>query len=437
MRLAVTLWVLGTLWAPAAAIRAEVEWSPVTGQFTARYMGYDEESPREDRKNFGEGELRLEITGRLTEDLQLVAIPLLQYDTADKTEDGFQLHEDDIQRPLGTFEELHLTYYGKKFELAVGKQIFSWGVSQGLKPTDNLNAADFLDVPTLHKVGVPAVSFLRYGKIDVQVVVTPLFTPHRLPAPDNRWVILPEEALEQIEDATGVRPDILISRNLPEQTLDNAQAGVRLRSSSLVDGWDLELSAFHGQDPFGLFSARLALNPVRVLVDASYPEYTEVGGGFSTAAGRFTLHAEAVYHRTSHDIDDDYYQYVGGFDYTLDQGIPRALDRILLGVEYIGESVDNAHTRPATTFNTGFNRALVNSALGLIDFVFSEETTLRFGGGVNFNDEDFTARAQIKHEIVEGFQIEAGIDVFSGPTGTFYGTWQENDRVFVFSTYFF
>jgi hypothetical protein len=437
MRVAVGVMGMALALQPLASARAEVEWSPVTGRFTARYMGYDEESPHEDRKHFGEGELRIEIAGRLTEKLELVAVPLLQYDTSDKTADEFRLYEDEIQRPLGTFEELRLTYYGEKFELSIGKAIFAWGVSRGLKPLDNMNAADFLDVPTLHKTGVPAVSFLHYGKVEVQVVVAPLFTPHRLPQPDNRWTILPEEALRQIEEATGVEPAILIHRNLPEHDLDNAQVGLRLRSSSLVSGWDLEVSAYHGQDPFGLFSARLAFAPVRVLVEAIYPEFTETGAGFSTSVRAFTFHGEAVYHRTSHDIDDDYFQYVGGVDYVLDHGIPTSLDRILFGLEYIGESIDNHNTRPVTTFSTGFNRALVNSALGLVDFVFSEETKLRVGGGINFNDDDITGRVELDHELVENLALQVGVEGFSGPSDSFYGNWQENDRVFVFTVYHF
>src|SRR5687768_13844408 len=90
------LWVAVAV-AAAGPARGEVEWSPVTGEFTARYMGYDEESPREDRKHFGEGELKIRMTGRLTEDLQLVAVPLLQYDTGDKTADRFRIHEDDFE----------------------------------------------------------------------------------------------------------------------------------------------------------------------------------------------------------------------------------------------------------------------------------------------------------------------------------------------------
>ena len=189
--------------------------------------------------------------------------------------------------------------------------------------------------------------------------------------------------------------------------------------------------------PFGLFAAALLFPPVRIEVDQIYPEYTEVGGGFSTVAGKFTFHAEAAYHRTSNTIDDDYYQYVGGFDYVMDSGIPAVLDRIQFGLEYAGESVDNRNTRPISTFSTGFDRALVNSSLALVDFVFSDATSVRTGGGINFNDDDFVVRAEITHKVIENLKLRAGVDIFTGPEGTYYGTWDENDRLFVFTTYYF
>jgi hypothetical protein len=347
------------------------------------------------------------------------------------------MHENDLQRPAGTFSELHLTYYGEKFELAVGKQILSWGPSPAYRVFDSVNGTDLLDVPTLHKIGVPAISFLRYGKVDFQAVVVPLFTPNRLPQASNRWTILPEDVLQQIEDVVGFEPPIVLERLLPEEDWETLQGGIRLRSSSLIDGWDFELSAFHGQDPFGLFDAALLFPPVRIEVEQFYPEFNEVGAGFSTAAGKFTFHAEAAYHRTEGSIDDDYYQYVGGFGYLMDSGLPMKLDRIQLGLEYAGEGVDNRNTRPISTFSTGFDRALVNTALALVDFTFSDSTSLRMGGTINFDDDDFGTRAEVTHKLIENLTLRAGVDILSGPEGTYYGTWEENDRLFVFTTYFF
>lgn len=421
--------------ASSASALAEVRWSPVTGELELRYMGYEEDSDLEDRNHFGEAELRLQINGQLTDALQLTAIPVVQVDTGIKTEGQFRLVDDQLRRPAATFEELKLTYYGSKWEIGVGKQIFSWGVSEGLRPTDNLNPADFLDVPTAHKLGVPSFSLLRYGKVDVQLVVLPIFTPHRLPEPDNRWAIVPEESLRELGEALGFDPILVVSRELPVNTLDNAQAGLRLRSSRLARGWDLELSLFHGFDPFGLFDISLAIPEVRV--DLFYPEYTEVGGGFSTAQGGFVVHGEIAYHRTSGDDEDDYFQYAAGFSYTMNDGIPRALDSILLGFEYAGESVDNDRIRPPTVLNTGFNRVFTNSPALRVDFTFSERTSLGFGGGINLDDDDFVARVQLSHKFTDAYQLVTGIDSFAGDAESFYGNWEENDRLFVFGTYFF
>jgi hypothetical protein len=437
MRVALGLVGLAVGLASFAPARAEVEWSPVTGEFTARFMGYDQDSPRERENQFDEGLFKLQINAKFTDQLHLVAVPLLQYDAANKTADRVEFHENELERPAGTFQELYLTYYAGKYEMSLGKQLFTWGPSPAYRPTDKLNAADFLDVPTLHKIGVPAFSILRQGKIDAQLVVEPFFTPNRLPQAHNRWTILPEDVLRQIAAITGFEPPIVLHRELPTTNWQNLQGGLRLRSSSLIDGWDLELSAFHGMDSFGLFDAALLFPPVRIEATQVYPEFNEYGGGFSTAAGKFTIHGEVSYHRTSGSIDDDYLQYVTGLTYVVDTGIPSSLDRIQIGFEYAGEGIDNENTRPRSTFSTGFDRVLVNSAIAGVDFVFSEDTTLRFAGTVNFNDDDYGVRAQITHKVIENLKVIGGVDVLGGPEGTYYGTWDENDRLFLYTSFYF
>ena len=79
----------------------------------------------------------------------------------------------------------------------------------------------------------------------------------------------------------------------------------------------------------------------------------------------------------------------------------------------------------------------VNTAAAFANFVFSENTSVRAGGGINFNDDDFVVRAEVSHRLIESLRLRAGVDVFTGPEMTYYGTWDENDRLFVFTTYFF
>ena len=188
----VSVLVISSILCGGAAVLAEVRWSPVAGEVTLRAAHYSEESDLEDRDYLLEAELALEISAQLSDRWQLTMIPLLQGDAGNKTASEFFLLEDEAQRPAATFRELHLTYYGESFEFAVGKQTLSWGTGDALRPTDNFNPIDLLDVPTAEKIGVPALSIFWFGdKVNFEIVAVPFFVPDRLPGADNRWASCP------------------------------------------------------------------------------------------------------------------------------------------------------------------------------------------------------------------------------------------------------
>lgn len=429
----VVSWIL---WG-AAPVLAEVRWSPLAGEVTLRAAQYSEGSELEDRDYLLEAEIELEISAQLSERWQLTMIPLLQGDAGDKTTSEFQLLEDGAKRPAATFRELHLTYYGKSFELAVGKQIFSWGTGDALRPTDSLNPVDLLDVPTVKKVAVPALSVFWFGeKVDFEIVALPFFVPDRLPGAQNRWAIVPDSITEDFRRDFGFTPRLGdIERNLLEHDLDNVQAGLRLSSSSLVTGWDLELSAFRGFDPFGVL--RSEIRPPFVDLTFLYPEFWEVGGAFSTTQGKFEWHGEVALHQTvREELGDDYLQYIFGFNYTINVERP-SLSRVLFGLEYLGEEVTRSLPMGGDLVQTGFDRVLTDTAIGRVVLSFSDRTRLEVGGTFNFADDGYLARVAIRHTAIDALEIQAGFDLLEGDTTSFYGNWDDNDRLFVFSTYSF
>ena len=433
----VSLFVVSSILCGGARVLAKVRWSPVAGEATLRAAHYPEESKLEDRDYLLEAELELEISAQLSDRWQLTMIPLLQGDAGNKTASEFHLLEDAAQRPAATFRELHLTYYGDSFELAVGKQTFSWGTGDALRPTDNLNPADLLDLPTAEKIGVPALSIFRFGeKVDFEIVALPFFVSNRLPGIQNRWAIVPDSIDEDFRRRFDVAPRLGdIQLNLREHDLDNVQAGLRLSSSSLVSGWDLELSAFRGFDPFGLL--RSEIRTPFVDLTFLYPEFWEVGGAFSTTQGKFEWHGEVALHQTvREELDDDYLQYIFGFNYTISVGRP-SLDRVLLGLEYLGEEVTRDHPTGGDLVQTGFDRVLTDTAVGRAVLSFSERTRLEVGGTFNFADNGYLARVAIRHTAFDALEIQAGVDLLEGDAASFYGNWDNNDRLFLFSTYSF
>lgn len=89
------------------------------------------------------------------------------------------------------------------------------------------------------------------------------------------------------------------------------------------------------------------MTPPTLIVRKVYPRYHEFGASISTTFGDWEVHAEGAYHVTEvHDMDDNYWKYVTGFNYTCSDNLTQLLEKIKITVEYAGISV--ARSRPST-----------------------------------------------------------------------------------------
>ncbi len=61
-------------------------------------------------------------------------------------------NETDQDRFIFNFDEAYLTYSSNRFDISFGKMIYEWSTSDSYNPTDNINSADFTDVPTAEKL---------------------------------------------------------------------------------------------------------------------------------------------------------------------------------------------------------------------------------------------------------------------------------------------
>jgi len=419
---------------------------PVVSELTLRYFGYPQNSALEDRNNFLEGDFRATFNGRLGERLQYLVVPQVRFDSADKTAFDAEFLEDSLQRPAFTVHEAYAAWYGDVYEIAAGKKIFTWGVGDGYKPTDNINPSDSLDVPTAEKIGVPALSLYRYGEtVNVDFVFVPFFTPSRVPEKiDNRWAVLDTSGLDRVNQIYGQYPTVVdAGRDLPSKSLENAQYALKLGSSTLLTGWDLAASYYRGFYPIGVLESRVippglsggVMTPPRLIVKKMYPKCQEFGGSFSTASGDWEFHGEAAFHLTDdEEMDIDYWEYIAGFNYTFPETFTDHLEKIMATVEYAGLSVTRDRPEDSRFSDAGFGRGLTNSVLGRVTFKFSEDTQFEVAGAYNFDDGDYTAEAVLMHKAFDRITVETGYQLFEGPEGSFFGEWNDNDRLFIIGT---
>lgn len=142
--------------------------------------------------------------------------------------------------------EAYVELFFTNSDLRIGKQIISWGRSDGTSILDILSPIDLSEFLTQDfadlRSGVTAISYNRYfGSNYVQLVVNPVFEPNSTPRFNSRW--FPRPIL-----SSSLPTDVINSNS--KASLDNIQLATRFayRSNLQVD-LDLSLMYWHYPNP--------------------------------------------------------------------------------------------------------------------------------------------------------------------------------------------
>jgi len=404
-----------------------------TGKLFAGYDQYFHGSQTDTNGNyFLETVLDLNITGRIDDHFLYVFTPRMQQHSGNLVDTRFEFLEQNETRPAFTFQEAYLEFSHGGFSATVGKQIYTWGVADAYKPMDVVNPRDSLIVPDNYKIGVPSAALRYSGEWgSVESIVIPWFTPSRVPESTDRWFPDDSDLRRRLQEAIGFVPPIVYpDRELPGNTLSNLQAGMRLQSSSLVQGWDFSLAYFRGFQPNGIYRGGLAPGFALGLT-RTYPEFHMAGGSFSTTWQDFEFHGEAAYHHTVEDIqDDDYISYISGLNYNWTRNLPSFLDRATLVLEYAGEQVTHKRPDGSIFLSSGVDRGLTNSVVGKVRLEFLQETRFEISGAYNFNGADYATGLSLSKKFFDRLDCKIGADLLWGDKDTFFGSWAQNDRVY-------
>ena len=421
-------------------LREGIDWisDKLNGELSLEYFDYFRDSANDPTDPYFGTDLTLDITGNISDSTSYVIVPHFRTDNGERTAEFFDFLERSQSRYYANFDEVFADYYASNFRLTVGKQIYSWGVSDTYKPVENLNPYDVVDLPTAEKMGVYSVGASGiWDSFSLETVLIPWFTPTRLPKSDNRWIGNAQAQTRQLRNLLGFDPNVAYNgRDMPANTLDNLQGGVRLASSSLITGWDLGLTYIQGRDPIGALLATPAALPT-VNVEQVYQRFHEFGTTVSTTFGSVEAHVEAAYRDTiENDFDDDFVEYVAGINYTY-YNFP-GVQELRLVLEYAGETVIERKVTGNNIVPTSqYIRPFKNSFLGSAEFRFTEETQFQVASALNFEEYDFFFQPKLSHKFYSGIQLDIGLDFMEGNQNSFFGHWDTNNRVFVMASYAF
>jgi len=400
----------------------------------AFYEHFDDLGP-DHLKGRAELDLTLEIGGDITESVSYKFIPVIHCDNyGGSTKYLDRIWEKSNERYTLNLEEAYVTFASDNCDLRIGKQVYSWGYGDAYNPTDNINPQDIVDVGNVEKIGVTSASCTYSAELfTLEAVVVPVFTPSRLPPMDSRWAGDLSETTAAFAPLTprfgyAVRP---------HRTVANVQFAGQLSTSVLLQGWDLALSYYEGFQPVGVF--RGAVAPPDVILERVFPKIRETGVGFSTTVGQFEIHGEGAYHDTrDNDKDDDYYEYIAGVNYTMDGPPFEFMETVTFVAEYIHE--DKRRRKPPRNEYTGtgdYLRPFPDTVVGKVIVKFSEETKLEVSAVRNLGDDDSFIQPRLTHKFTDNTKVEAGVDIISGKSDTFFGRWSNNDRAYVILTQYF
>ena len=384
---------------------------------TLRYQNFSYfKSSNRDPKHFrNEGFLRIKYVQTFWDALTLVAIPTVQFDDADLHR-GVIDHITDRseRRKILDIEEYYLEYVSQVFDVRVGKQIYNWGKADGINPSDNLSTVDLTDLVDDRDIGIfsARVNLFLGSNWILETVWSPFFTPLRLAPPGTRFSFIPEGS-----------PIRLNPRELPVTSLANSQYALRLLG--FLGPIDLSLIWYDGINdaPVSRLERDGSVTPI-------FNKISVLGANVAFNTGKIGWRAEVGYRMTDGGRADDFVQYVIGVDRTFADVLFDHDLYVLL--QYVGLEVTSKARDPQPG---GLSQAFTNTAIGLFRYEFSDDTELEWRTTINLDKWDHLLEVQFSHKFSDALELVIGGTVFGGDADTFFGQFDENDRVFLRLTY--
>ncbi len=387
----------------------------LTVTLRSEHAGYLESSGRDPERFRNAGLLRLKYVQTFWDVLTLLAIPTVRFDDVNLFQGAIDDVSDRSERAkILDVEEYYIEIVSQRFDIRMGKQIYNWGKADGVNPSDHLSTLDLTDLVEDRDIGIfsTRVNWFLTQDVILETVWSPFFTPLRVAPRGTRFSFIPSSSPVQVNP-----------RELPETSLSNSQYALRLLA--FLGPLDMSLIWYGGINdaPVSRREADGSLTPF-------YHKIRVLGANVAFNTGKIGWRAEVGYQLTDGRRADNFVQYVIGVDHTFADVVSEHDLYVLL--QYVGlEVTANAQG----DIGGGLGQAFSNTAIGLFRYEFSDDTELELRTTINPDNWDYLIELQFSHKFSDAFEAVLGATVFGGEADTFFGQFDENDRLFVRLTY--
>jgi len=318
----------------------------------------------------------------------------------------------------------YMDIYLDSTDIRIGKQQIVWGKADGVFITDVVSPKDLSEflLPDFEEIrlGIQALKVDYYvGDNTIEFVWVPAFTPTKMPAEDSIWYVRPDFL---------ITPTFDYSKKEVSSNFNNSEAF--LKFSAITSAIDFEIMAGYMWDDDPTMHVNKSIDATTDQLSLTVtPEHHRLklgGGSFSTTIGGFVVRGEAAYYfgkyfrsedpaLTDGVVEKDYVHFLLGMDYTI-WNIKMSLQLIEQKIQGYDEQIVNDENEDTVTF-------LISS-----DFL-RETLRLELFSYIGMNDNGCLIRPKISYDLIDGFQILVGFNIFNGEEGNF-GQYDDNDMIY-------
>ncbi len=406
------------------------------GFVETRATGYPETTPADRAHTVGEALLRYEGFYKPSSKLQVSGALDLRTDTHRQVERRFDASwwDREQRRPMLSVRRLSATYHTGGLTIEAGKQFIRWGKADLLNPTDRFAPRDFLTVLDNDFLGITAarLSYER-GADTVEAVLSPRFTPSRLPLQDQRWVVLPANT-----------PQFVVFRDGGARFPGGPQTGFRWNhiglvefSGSFYEGFNhLPSLAEHAtfvdrpsaSPPPQTFSPPFTPPSSLLVIELQrfYPKMRMLGADLAFPLHWFSLKGETAYFSSKDPRADEYAQYV--------LQLERHSGEWTFVSGYAGEALTRTGTQDGTFApDRGFTKTFLGTARLTID----ANRSIAFDASVRQNLDGAWTRAEYSQTLGQHWRATANFSVIFGKPTDFLGQYRHNSHATLILRYSF
>ena len=316
-------------------------------------------------------------------------------------------------------------------DFRIGKQQIVWGKADGVFITDVISPKDLSEylLPDFEEIrlGVQALKIDYYiGDHTIEFVWVPDFTPTKTPATDSIWYVKPEFSISPTYD---------YSKKEVPSNFGNSEIFLKFSAiTSLID-FEIMAGSMWDDDPTMHINQSIDISTNQpVLRVTPEPHRLElVGGSFSTSIGGFVVRGESAFYNGKYFRSED--------PALKDKVVEKGYTHSLLGLDF-------------TIWNTRMSVQVIEQQIQdydeqivsdekqdtvtiLISRDFLRETLkLELFSYFDLNNAGSLLRPKMAYDLIDGFQILAGFNIFNGNKGN-YGQYDGNDMVFAKVKYSF